>query len=97
MSLYGADISDPNLLILMRHRAVLFGVLGAFMVFAAFARQYHSVALILGTVSVVSFLWVAYTTGACNPQVGRVVTVDLVALAFLVVAAVAHVKVRWNA
>lgn len=97
LSLYGTDISDPNLLILMRHRAVLFGILGAFMLFAAFAQPYQSVALILGTVSVVSFLWVAYVTGGYNAQVGRVVTADLIALAFLVIASVAHGKAHLSA
>ena len=35
-TLYGLDFSEPNLSILMRHRAVLFGMFGAFLVFAAF-------------------------------------------------------------
>jgi hypothetical protein len=33
-ALYGLSFDDPNLAILMRHRAVLFGLLGAFMVAA---------------------------------------------------------------
>ena len=35
-SLYGVPVDDPNLEILMRHRAVLFGLLGVFLVYAAF-------------------------------------------------------------
>ncbi|MGH1350723.1 MAG: hypothetical protein ACRBBN_07940, partial [Methyloligellaceae bacterium] len=35
-ALYGIEVVDPNLLILMQHRAVLFGLLGLFLVGAAF-------------------------------------------------------------
>ncbi|MFN6169665.1 MAG: phosphopantetheine adenylyltransferase, partial [Burkholderiales bacterium] len=34
--LYGIQIEEPNLAILMRHRAVLFGLLGVFLLYAAF-------------------------------------------------------------
>ena len=33
--LYGLSFDEPNLAILMRHRAVLFGLLGAFLIYAA--------------------------------------------------------------
>ena len=93
-SLYGTDISDPNLLLLMRHRAVLFGLLGAFLVYAAVTPAFHPAALILAAGSVVSFLGLAQALGAHTPQVRRVVTADLVALALLVAAAVAHLWAR---
>ena len=35
-ALYGLQISEPNLLILMRHRAVLFALLGVFLIVASF-------------------------------------------------------------
>ena len=45
-SLYGIAVQDSNLEILMRHRAVLFGLLAAFLAYAAFHRHLHSLALI---------------------------------------------------
>ena len=44
-ALYGLDFSEPNLSILMRHRAVLFGLLGAFLVFAAFRPSLQTLRL----------------------------------------------------
>ena len=73
----------------MRHRAVLFGLLGAFLVYAAFKPQLQVIAFVAAFVSVVSFLLLAWSAGAYNPQVGRVVTADLVALVALVIGALA--------
>lgn len=89
-SLYGVSFSEPNLAILMRHRAVLFGLLGVFLIFAAFRPMFRTVAFIAGFISVLSFLWLAVTAGNYNDQVGRVVTADVVALICLVVGFGAH-------
>jgi len=98
-ALYGVAIPGPDLAILMRHRAVLFGLLGAFLVYAAFVPDVRSAAFVAGFVSVVSFLVLAWGEGDYNAEVGRVVMVDLVALACLVVGAAVHVYllVRANA
>ncbi len=85
--LYGLSFAEPNLAILMRHRAMLFGLLGAFLVYAAFQPAMQPVALIAGFASVVSFLWLAWSTGGYNAQIARVFVVDLVALVCLLVAA----------
>ena len=89
-ALYGLQFNEPNLEILMRHRAVLFGLLGAFMVFAAFKPAYQTVAFIGGFISVLSFFYLAWSVGGYNAQVGRVVIADAVALVCLVVGGVAH-------
>lgn len=89
-SLYGLQFNEPNLQILMRHRAVLFGLLGAFMVFAAFKPAYQTVAYIGGFVSVVPFLYLAWSVGGYNEQVGRVFVADVVALGCLIVGGAAH-------
>ena len=90
-SLYGLDFSDPNLAILMRHRAVLFGLMGAFFLYAAFKPALQPIAFVAGFVSIVSFLVLAWMTGDYNPQVARICTGDLVALVALVVAVIARV------
>jgi hypothetical protein len=88
-ALYGLDFSEPNLALLMRHRAVLFGLLGAFLVYAAFRPQLQVIAFVAAFVSVVSFLLLAWSGGGHNPQIGRVVTADVVALVALVIGVLA--------
>jgi len=85
-ALYGRSFSDPNLAILMRHRAVLFGLLGAFLIHAAFKPALHELAFIAGFVSVLSFLLLVRSTTGSNAQIQRVYIADLVALACLLVA-----------
>lgn len=91
-ALYGLDLSEPNLSILMRHRAVLFGLLGAFLVYAAFKPSLQPLAFVAAFVSVVSFLLLAWSSDGYNTQVGRVVTADLVALVVLVIGAAVRAR-----
>lgn len=93
-TLYGISFSDPNLAILMRHRAVLFGLLGLFFVIAAFRPALRPVAFGVGFVSVLSFLWLARSVGNYNPQVAKVFAADVIALACLVVGLAAHVHLH---
>jgi len=91
--LYGISVADPNLEILMRHRAVLFGLLGALLAVAAFVPRLQFVALVAGYISVGSFLLIAWLVGGYNAQVARVFTADLVAAVCLVVGAVAYISI----
>jgi uncharacterized BrkB/YihY/UPF0761 family membrane protein len=93
-ALYGLPFDEPNLAILIRHRAVLFGLLGLFLIYAAFRPQLQTIAFIGGFVSVVSFLWLAWSVGDYNGQIARVVMVDIVALICLIVGATAHLYLR---
>lgn len=90
-ALYGISLSEPNLAILMRHRAVLFGMLGLFLVVSAFRPSLQPVAFGAGFVSVLSFLWIARSVGSYNAHVARVFAADVVALVCLVVGAAAYV------
>lgn len=86
-TLYGIGIESPELAILMRHRAVLFGLIGMALLASLFKPALQDAALIAAAVSVVSFLVIALTTGGYNSAIARVVAVDGLALAALGVAA----------
>lgn len=89
-ALYGISIQDTNLVILMRHRAVLFGLLGAFLIFTAWQPAFQTIAFIAGLISVVSFLLLAWLGGGYNTEISRVVIADIIALVCLIVAVIAR-------
>lgn len=93
-ALYGISVDDPNLAILMRHRAVLFGLFGAFLLVAAFRPTLQPAAFAAGGASVLSFIYLAWSVGGYNARIARVVTADLVAAACLAVGVLAHVVAR---
>jgi hypothetical protein len=93
-ALYGISFAEPNLAILMRHRAVLFGLLGLFIVYAAFRTTLQPLAFLAGFVSVVSFLGLAGSVGGYNALVGRVVLADVIALFCLMLGGAAYLYTR---
>ena len=93
-SLYGVSFSEPNLAILMRHRAVLFGLLGVFLILAAFRPMLRTVAFLAGLISVVSFLWIAAAVDNYNEQIRRVVMADVIAFVCLIIGFALHLYVQ---
>jgi hypothetical protein len=89
--LYGFSCAEPNLAILMRHRAVLFGLLGGLLVFAAFHPPTQLIAFVLGFTSVVSFLALAASVGGYNYQLRRVFIADIVAFVCLLIGIVVYI------
>jgi hypothetical protein len=85
--LYGLSFEEKNIQILMRHRAVLFGILGAFLAYAAFVPGVQLPAFVAGLVSVTSYVWLALAVGDYNASLNRVLLADLLALACLLAGA----------
>ena len=90
--LYGIPVQEANLELILRHRAVLFGLLAAFLAYAAVRPELHRIALGAGFVSVISFLVLAHPSASLNTALTTVVRADWVALVLLVVGAMAHFK-----
>ena len=91
-ALYGVEVTEPNLLILMRHRAVLFGVLGGLLLAAAFKEALQPIAIAAGVVATVSFIALAALTGGYNAQIQAIVWVDVAAAAALAAAAILRTR-----
>ncbi len=86
--LYGITLDSPSAILLMQHRAVLFGLLGSVLLLAIAWPVIRPVALAAAWISVVSFIVLAFLGGPVNEQVQRVLYADYVALACLVVIAI---------
>ena len=85
-ALYAMAFDDPSLRILMRHRAVLFGVLGGAMIAAAFIPAWRTPMAAAGLVSMVSFIVLAQLEGGGNAAIRRVVIADVFASVLLAAA-----------
>ncbi len=88
--LYGVDARDPALELLLRHRAVLFGLLAALLAWAAWQPALRGAGLIAGLVSVASFLLLALQAGPLQPALATVVKLDILALLLLLAAGIVH-------
>lgn len=85
-ALYGIDLADRNLEILMRHRSALFGILGLFFVYATFRPAVQPIAFAVAFASIASFFFIAFSVGGFNDAIKRVVVADVVAAISLLAA-----------
>ncbi len=85
-ALYGLPMKDPNLLILMTHRSVLFGLLGMFLITAAWKLEFQVVAFFAGLVSMISFILLAKLIGNYNTSIKKVVWIDVIGSIALLIA-----------
>lgn len=89
-ALYGVEAHEANLQLLLRHRAVLFGLLAALLGWAACRPALHGLGLVAGGVSVGAFLVLAALGGPINAALSTVVKLDIAALILLLAAGLVH-------
>ena len=77
-SAYNIALSSNDLIILMRHRALLFGVLGGFLLFSAFMPSYQAAAMIMAGISMVGFAVLVHSVGDFNASINKVLVIDYV-------------------
>jgi len=86
--LYGFTLADPSLLLLMRHRALLFGLLGAFALHAAWSPPLQIWALAIALASTAGFAALAVQAQSLSPALRQVMRIDVGLAIALVVALV---------
>ena len=85
---YGIDLSTLELTVLMRHRALLFGLLGSLVFWSLFKPQLQLAAMLLSGISMVGFLVLAWPMAGLNEQVSMVFQVDVVGIICLAMAVI---------
>lgn len=80
---YGVTVDGPDLGLLLRHRAVLLGLVGAACVAAAFAPSLRGAVVIGALLSVTSFVVLAVATPGTGSATGRVARIDVGAAVLL--------------
>ena len=90
--LYGIPALEGDLLILMRHRALLFGLLGVFVTLSAFKRFLQPYAIVAGLVSMLGFVAITVVEGEYGAKLEKIVFVDVV----VSVGLLAVVLIRWR-
>ena len=83
--LYGVAIEDPAVVLLLRHRALLFGLLGVGLVVAIARRAWRGPMLVAGLISAGGFLLLAWPL-ELGAALQRVVIADVIALLALSIA-----------
>lgn len=90
--LYGIGVESPDLQILMRHRAILLGLIGGFLIYAAFRPSLQLLAAIAGFISMASFIGFAKMSAEIGPEVNRVMMADIVGLVAIVIVLIAALR-----
>ncbi len=85
-SSYGVKILDNNMELLLRHRAVLFGIVSLVLIHAAFTTSNYIIATIIGLTSMLSFVLLYYHIGEINKELKTIMVIDFIASFFLLAA-----------
>ena len=80
---YGIELPNTNYELLLRHRAIMLGLVGALMIFAAISKKYHSISVTIGLISMVSFIVLYFMINGINIELGKVMKMDIIAIALL--------------
>jgi len=88
--LYGLPIEGESLMILMRHRAVLLGLVGFALIAAAVKPEFRILAIALALISKFAFVFLTFTHSNYTVEVRQVALIDVGAIVLLIAALIVH-------
>lgn len=81
---YGIEIPNENYELLLRHRAILFGIIGGLMIYSAVAKKHYEVSTVIGLISMISFIVLFFQIGGdINSELKKVMSIDIVGTVIL--------------
>lgn len=90
-STYGISLTSNELIVLMRHRALLFGLLGGFILYSVFNPTFQVAAMIMAAISMVGFVLIMYSAASVNAELKKILIADYIGIAFLAIAMI----IKW--
>lgn len=95
--LYGIGIPNANYELILRHRAILFGIIGGLMIFSAITKRYYEISTIAGLISMVSFILLYFLIGKdISSELKKVMLIDIVATIILLIGLIVYVITSKN-
>jgi len=82
---YQIKVATPDLLILMQHRAVLFGLVGGALLLSVFKKDWRPLTGPMGLISMAAFILLVFMSPAVNAALLRLAFIDIMALLLLVI------------
>jgi len=83
---YGLRVTDRDLAILLRHRALLFGLIGGFVIYSVFKPQFQVAAIVLAAISMLGYLFFFWSEGNSNSALLKVAQIDMIGVVLLSIA-----------
>ena len=80
---YGIEIPNADLELLLRHRAILFGIVGGLMIYSSVSKKYYSVSVTVGLISMISFIILYFLMNGISTDLGKIMKIDLAAVLLL--------------
>lgn len=82
---YGIEIPNSSYELLLRHRAVLFGIVGGLMIYSAISKKNYNLATTIGLISMISFV-ILYKLigGEINPELNKILKMDFIGIGILI-------------
>ncbi|MFD6397627.1 hypothetical protein [Nocardia sp. NPDC060249] len=87
-AVYGITVEDPDLVLLLRHRAIVLALIGVGLIIASFTPLIRPVVICAALISLVSFIGLTMRTwpAGVNAETRRVAWIDIGAVGLLVTA-----------
>ena len=90
--LYLVTDLSPDIALLLRNRAFLFGIVGAFIIYSAFQTNLRPYATVAGLISMVSFVVLVFALKTSNPSLIKVAWIDIIAIIILIAGYLLHIR-----